>query len=102
MAPDTEVDWALASNLSDDELQARPYPRPRPRSSNWQEPDYAALHLELECPGVALQLLWEEYRERYGAEQTYRYSAFCDAYRHWAQRLKTQAISAFIWQAGSS
>ena len=37
---------------------------------------------------VTLRLLWEEYRERYGAEQTYRYSAFCDAYRHWAQRLK--------------
>lgn len=37
---------------------------------------------------VTLRLLWEEYRERYGAEQTYRYSAFCDVYRHWAQRLK--------------
>ena len=32
-ARDAGVDWALASTLSDDELQARLYPPPRPRSS---------------------------------------------------------------------
>lgn len=86
-ARDAGVDWALASTLSDDELQARLYPPPRPRSSTRQEPDYATLHQELKRPGVTLQLLWEEYRAGAG-EQAYRYSAFCEKYRAWAKRLK--------------
>jgi len=82
-----EIDWAVASTLSDDELQARLYPPPRPRTSHRQEPDYAGLHQELKRPGVTLQLLWEEYRARFG-EQAYRYSAFCEKYRAWARNLK--------------
>lgn len=38
------IDWPLASTLSDEELQRRLYPPPRPRSSHRQEPDYAQLH----------------------------------------------------------
>jgi len=86
-ARDAGVDWPLASALSDDELQARLYPLPRPRSSTRSEPDYAALHQELKQAGVTLQLLWQEYRSGAG-EQAYRYSAFCDKYRAWAKRLK--------------
>lgn len=81
------IDWPLASTLSDEELQARLYPPPRPRSSHRHEPDYAQLHQELKRPGVTLQLLWEEYRERCG-EQAYRYSAYCEKYRAWAKKLK--------------
>lgn len=58
-ARDADVDWPLASTLSDDELQARLYPPPRPRSTTRQEPEYAALHQELKRRGVTLQLLWE-------------------------------------------
>ena len=86
-ARDAGVHWPMAVTLSDDELQARLYPPPRPRSSTRQEPDYAGMHLELKRPGVTLQLLWEEYRAGAG-EQAYRYSAFCDKYRAWAKRLK--------------
>jgi len=86
-ARDAGVDWPLASTLSDDELQARLYPPPRPRSSTRREPDYAALHQELKRPGVTLQLLWEEYRAGAG-EAAYRYSAFCEKYRAWARLLK--------------
>lgn len=86
-ARDAGVDWALARTLSDDELQARLYPPPRPRSSTRHEPDYAALHQELKRPGVTLQLLWEEYRAGVG-EAAYRYSAFCAKYRAWAKSLK--------------
>jgi transposase len=86
-ARDAGVDWPLASTLSDDELQARLYPPPRPRSTLRREPDYPALHQELKRPGVTLQLLWEEYRAD-AAEQAYRYSAFCEKYRTWAKRLK--------------
>ena len=86
-ARDAGVDWRLASALSDDELQSRLYPPPRPRSSTRVEPDYAALHQELKRPGVTLQLLWEEYSAG-AAGAGYRYSAFCDKYRAWAKRLK--------------
>ena len=57
-ARDVGVDWPLAATLSDDELQARLYPPPRPRSSTRQEPDYAGLHQELKRPGVTLMLLF--------------------------------------------
>ena len=86
-ARDAGVDWPLASTLSDDELQARLYPPPRPRSTHRREPDYPALHQELKRPGVTLQLLWEEYRADAGG-QAYRYSAFCEKYRAWAKTLK--------------
>jgi len=86
-ARDAGVDWPLASTLSDDELQARLYPPPRPRSTHRREPDYPALHQELKRPGVTLQLLWEEYRADAGG-QSYRYSAFCEKYRAWAKTLK--------------
>ncbi len=33
-ARDASVDWAQASQLSDDELQARLYPPPRPRTTH--------------------------------------------------------------------
>jgi len=89
-ARDAGVDWPQAATLSDDALQARLYPPPRPRSSLRIEPDYAALHQELKRPGVTLQLLWEEYRAQAGegGDQAYRYSAFCEKYRAWAKGLK--------------
>lgn len=86
-ARDAGVGWPQAATLSDDELQSRLYPPPRPRSSTRREPDYAVLHQELKRPGVTLQLLWEEYRAGAG-EAAYRYSAFCEKYRAWAKSLK--------------
>ena len=72
--------------MSDDELQARLYPPPRPRSSTRQEPDYAGLHQELKRPGVTLMLLWEEYAS--ANPLAYKYTSFCVKYRAWAQSLK--------------
>ncbi len=86
-ARDAGIAWPVASTMTDEQLQARLYPPPRPRSSTRLEPDYATVHQELKRPGVTLQLLWEEYRAATG-EQAYRYSAFCDKYRAWAKRLK--------------
>lgn len=86
-ARDAGVRWPQAAALSDDELQSRLYPPPRPRSCTRREPDYAALHQELKRPGVTLQLLWEEYSAGAG-EAAYRYSAFCEKYRAWAKSLK--------------
>jgi transposase len=48
-------------------------------------PDWPTVHQELKRPGVALQLLWEEYRGQH--PQEYGYSRFCELYRAWAKRL---------------
>ena len=56
--------------------------------SRFVTPDCAWIHGELKRHRhVTLQLLWEEYACGYGAS-AYRYSAFCEIYRHWARRLK--------------
>jgi len=81
------VDWALAQTLSDEELQARLYKPPVARESRHLEPDCAHIHRELRRPGVTLQLLWEEYQQQH-AGQAYKYSAFCEKYKVWAQGLK--------------
>ena len=80
------VDWAVAQALTDDELEARLYRPPLPRSSYQLTPDFAAVHQELKRPGVTLQLLWEEYAA--ANELAYRYTSFCVKYRAWAQGLK--------------
>ena len=80
------VDWAVAQTLTDDELEARLYRPPLPRSSYQLTPDFAAVHQELKRPGVTLQLLWEEYAA--ANELAYRYTSFCVKYRAWAQCLK--------------
>ena len=80
------VDWVVAQTLSDEELEARLYRPPLPRSSYQLTPDFAAVHQELKRPGVTLQLLWEEYAA--SNELAYKYTSFCVKYRAWAQGLK--------------
>jgi transposase len=48
------------------------------------QPDYAAIHQQLQKPHVALQLLWEEYRE--ANPDGYRYSRFCELYQRWRRK----------------
>jgi transposase len=80
------VDWTIARNLSDDELEARLYQPAVPRASRHLEPDYALIHQELKRPGVTLQLLWEEYAQ--ANPLAYKYTSFCIKYREWAEGLK--------------
>jgi transposase len=79
LARAAEVDWAVAQQLSDAELEARLYRPPVPRASTQLEPDYA--HIHLKRPGVTLQLLWEEYAR--GDVHAYKYTSFCIKYRQW-------------------
>ncbi len=51
-------------------------------STGYVEPDYAAIHQELKRKGVTLQLLWSEYEAEHG-DNAYRYSRYCERYRHW-------------------
>ena len=80
------VDWELAQTLSDDELEARLFRPPVPRSSHQLAPDFALVHQELKRAGVTLQLLWEEYAR--DNELAYKYTSFCIKYRAFAQSLK--------------
>lgn len=80
---------AEAESLSEVELEQRVFGPALPvKPSALIAPDCAWIHNELKHHRhVTLQLLWEEYAERYGAA-AYRRSAFCDIYRRWEKRLK--------------
>ena len=80
------VDWPVAQNLSDEELEARLYKPALARSSHQLLPDFAAVHQELKRAGVTLQLLWEEYAQDNAL--AYKYTSFCVKYRAWALGLK--------------
>jgi transposase len=86
LARAAHVDWTVAQNLSDEELEARLYQPAVPRASRHLEPDYAHIHQELKRPGVTLQLLWEEYAQ--ANPLAYKYTSFCIKYREWAEGLK--------------
>src|SRR5256884_1112606 len=80
---------AEAESLSESELEQRVFgPAPPGKPGPLVPTDCAWIHTELKRHRhVTLQLLWEEYRERYGAG-AYQRSAFCQIYRDWEKRLK--------------
>jgi transposase len=80
---------ADAEALSEVELEQRVFgPTVLGKPGAFVAPDCAWIHGELKRHRhVTLQLLWEEYEDRYGAA-AYRRSAFCQIYRAWAKRLK--------------
>jgi transposase len=84
------LDWEAVQALSDEELEARLYRPPLPRSSHQLEPDFGLVHQELKRPGVTLQLLWEEYTRAMAdaGQPAYKYTSFCVKYRAFAQRQK--------------
>jgi transposase len=77
--------WPLPEDLSDDALEQCLYPPSTTKDEQRPLPNWAAIHRELKCPGVTLQLLWQEYREQHLSG--YAYSRFCDLHRDWEKRL---------------
>ena len=79
------LSWPLPDAMDEAALEARLFP-PQPSPGRaFAEPDWAAIHLELKRVGVTLALLWQEYRASH--PDGYGYSAFCEHYRRWSQRL---------------
>ena len=77
--------WPLPEDMDDVELDRRMYPCPAGRPVNRPAPDMEMIHAELRKKGVALDLLWLEYkRER---PDGYQYSQFCERYRQWVKTL---------------
>lgn len=85
------LDWSSIELLSDDELIkiVRPHCAHRnPSIVTKQEIDYILIYQEIKKKGVTLQLLHEEYQERYGKNQSYSYSIFCQRFRTWLAKQK--------------
>ena len=80
------LSWPLAAELDDGALERLLFPlSPALPDSARGVPDWSAVHRELKCPGVTLQLLWHEYRQTH--PQGYQYTWFCRHYRAWAGKL---------------
>jgi len=78
--------WPLADAVDDAELERRLFQRGAfPPSSQRSLPDWAEIHRELRRPGVTLQLLWMENKERH--PDGHQYTQFVHHYRAWARHL---------------
>ncbi len=76
--------WEQVEPLSEDELELRLHGPPAVRSAHRSEPDVARIHAELRGVGVTLELLHLGYLAEH--PNGYRYTTFCDRYRHWLKR----------------
>jgi transposase len=86
LAQAAHLSWPLPDDLSDDRLDELLFGhRPAPPSRRQHaEPDFAAIHKELESNrDLTLELLWQEYNKN--EPGGYKYSRFCDLYRKWSQ-----------------
>ena len=84
-AREAGLDWAAVEALDDEALEARLYgatvaQRRRPL------PDPVWIHTERKQPGVTLELLHHEYRERH--RDGYAYTQFCEYYKRWRAPLE--------------
>lgn len=77
------ITWPLPPEWSEAALAARLQPKRKPLEGRTiAEPDFTAIQRELQCKGMTLQLLWEEYA-RDNPDAHYSYSRFTVLYRHW-------------------
>lgn len=77
--------WELVEPMSEAELEQRMFGGPK----HWRGPERPTvdpmwIHRELRRPGVTLELLHLEYLQEH--PDGYRYTAFCDTYRHWLSK----------------
>jgi transposase len=81
------LSWPLAEDVSDAVLEAALYKAAGTKTGHRRiaEPDWAQVHRELKRKHVTLQILWDEYIGLH--PEGYRYSRYCDLYRHWALKL---------------
>ena len=84
-----QLGWPEVADWDDSRLAAALIPpapaRPAPR--RLPEPDFTAIHAELQQhKHLTLQLVWEEYRATY--PDGYGYSRFCELYRRWLRKLE--------------
>src|SRR3954451_22452613 len=81
------LSWPRPAEMTDAALEAQLFTAAGKKQGHRRrsEPDRAEVHRELKRKHVTLQILWDEYIERY--PEGYRYSRFCELYRGWASRV---------------
>src|SRR5260370_11971431 len=85
-AREAGVGWPLPDDLDDAALERRLYPVPTTTAKDWRSlPDWPAIHHELRRQGLALRLVWEEYRAAH--PDGFGRSWFCQIYRASGSRL---------------
>lgn len=78
--------WTEIEKMDEDELSDTLFPK-KPPKSKLVMPDWPALHDEMRREKhMTEELLWSEYRAKYG-EATYSYSHFAALYRSWRAQL---------------
>lgn len=78
--------WPLPEGMDEVELEARLFvSAASPSGHSRPLPEWSLVHRELRRPGVTLQLLHMEYKER--QPDGYQYTQFCDLYRRWQRHL---------------
>lgn len=79
--------WPLPEGMDDSALEARLFASAAGAAPHRTRPlpAWGEVHRELRRPGVTLQLLWLECRERH--PDGYQYTQFCDLYRRWQRHL---------------
>lgn len=75
-----DTDWPLIKDLTDDELSSKLYSDEQYKTDR-PLPDMDFIHTEMKKKGVTLQLLWQEYIEKY--PDGLGYSQFCNYYLVW-------------------
>lgn len=81
------LQWPEVAGWDEDRLTAALLPRPTAKvnPARQSEPDYAAIHAELQQhKHLTLQLVWEEYHAQH--PDGYRYSRFCELYQRWRRK----------------
>ena len=96
VAPSTVVDyiqraegaglfWPLPEDLDDAALEAMLSVKNGLKPATRPLPDMDEVHKELRKKGVTLQLLWQEYKERF--PEGYQYTQFCEHFKRWGKTL---------------
>lgn len=79
-----DMHWPLPERLNEDELFRKLFPEDdKPVEAGRPLPDWEEIRQEMKKKGVTLKLLWVEYHDDHS--QGYKYTQFCEYYRHWAK-----------------
>ncbi|MBV9340523.1 MAG: transposase, partial [Acidobacteria bacterium] len=77
------IGWPLPEDLGEEELEGKLFGKAQVEVRGVQrpQPDWKALHEQLQHRHLTLQLLWQEYRQAH--PEGYGYSCFCERYQQW-------------------
>jgi transposase len=75
------IGWPLGE-IGEDDLYQKLFPEKAAVSERkYPLPDWEAVQKDKRKKGVTLQLLWQEYKEKY--PEGYQYSQFCEHFQRW-------------------